>query len=168
MTAPGVRSDEWINTTDRLEWIHDGTTWQPRPFQDRLVGEKSGHVTTDKSYSGVFVQVPGASVDIVKARDNTDLLIFGIVSAFTHADWHKAEVAIHPASVVTPPSNEFDGQLYYVWKHGNFQIPFQKLLSGVSKGPQTLNLYARMINGSTLMTDSRDCFQITVWEVAHQ
>jgi hypothetical protein len=163
MTVPGAVGDEWINQADRLEWVHDGTTWQRRPFTDRILASDTKRLTSDIVLTSEgWTRVPGGSVPIDKTLDDTDLLIFGSLTGWSTGHYKRVKLLVWPSgSGAIPALTTFHAHFHFTWQN-EMNVPFQARFPNVPKGQQTVNLYA---SSTHFKSNTHDCWQITVMEV---
>jgi hypothetical protein len=87
----GNVGDEYINTADRHEYIHDGSNWIRRPWFNRLVGFAEGRVTVHETHNirGRWQKIDGSrctacvnmSMRLPKVGVQTELMFEGYLQA---------------------------------------------------------------------------------------
>ena len=95
MAQPGNEGDEWVQTTDKWQWIHDGNAWHWRPFEDRLLSHKIERFTKSKRYDigtsvNTWINLEETLHTVKKyGGANTQLLVQGQFSCSSKADLSK-------------------------------------------------------------------------------
>jgi hypothetical protein len=178
MTVTGKKGDEWINSADREQYIHDGVVWWERPFADRLAVAKSAAFTQSWStnVNPWNYTIPETTLDFRKVRADTRIYVEGFITTYpstgtihgvTYSAWYGAYVHGHDVMQHgNPPGDSKDVQ-GYIWYNENRHISCQ--LAGfirgtVSAGDHTIELQMGTKHGH-VAGNSDDFWALRVWEV---
>jgi hypothetical protein len=174
VTVAGKRGDEFINTADRREWIHDGTAWVDRPWKDRIVANDHGWNPTRTTIprDDIWHDQTHTLVSFKKARNDTKLRFSGYFGCFASAGVGRVYVSVWIGQTQVggfpPPDKEIAGHGYFD-DHHHMMIPINLTLSGADApaGDHDAYIMVMVCDGNhTVEYNVDDWWALTVWEVA--
>jgi hypothetical protein len=172
VTVAGKKADEWINSRDRREWVHDGTLWRERPWQDRLIGHGIGWGPPSTiSNSTIWQDQTQTRVGFKKLRDDTALRFSGYFGCHASAGTGRVYTSVWvnqtQAGGNPPPDKEIAGHAFFNDVHHK-SLGVNMILSGAdapNAGSHSADIMVMSPDSPTIKCDYNDWWALTVWEV---
>jgi hypothetical protein len=173
VTAAGAQGAEWVNSTDRRQWIHDGTLWRERPFQDRLIGHGIGWKDPGGTIpnGATWQDQVHTRVAFWKVRDDTALRFSGYFGCYVSAGTGRVYTSVWvnqtQAGGNPPPDKEIAGHAFFNDVHHK-TLGVNITLSGAdapNAGNHSADIMVMSPDSPTLKYDLNDWWALTVWEV---
>ena len=165
------KGDEFINTADRLQWLHDGNQWRQRPFADRIVADVGGvYPSAWNTNLDPWTTLPDIAAPFHKVSNSTDIEVSGWLTGWLASEsgtvyltpWLYASAGLVGGN--PPPATERFG--YYLrsgtLKHAHMH--FSRRFTGVRAGTQRVEMMTGTGHGFFYIGTS-DFWSMTVREV---